>query len=254
VERTVTVRTPESIAFYYELAGLGSRFLAVTIDFIIQLLVFIGLLLLLGLAAQRVGPLAGSLHFNSSQAQAVVIAFFILVVFLIFFAYFIVFEAIWNGQTPGKRLLGIRVVRDGGYPLDLGSSVLRNLIRVVEAAFMYIPSAISALVSAQNKRLGDLAAGTIVVRDRAFEVTDPQAWLRGDTVPPAPPLVAPSALTAEEWALVDRYIERRTSLPPAVAAATAGRIATALRPKVGEAGAALTDDDLLLRLFASRQA
>jgi uncharacterized RDD family membrane protein YckC len=254
VERTVTVRTPESIAFYYELAGLGSRFLAVTIDLVIQLLILLGLLLLIGLAADRIAPMANSLHLNSAQVQSIVVAFFILVVFLIFFGYFIIFEAVWNGQTPGKRLLGIRVVRDGGYPLDFGSTVLRNMIRVIEAFFLYIPSAVSALVSAQNKRLGDLAAGTIVVRDRAFEVTDPQAWLRGDAVPPGPPLVTATALTADEWTVVERYIERRTSLPPAVAAATAARIAIALRPKVGEAGAKLTDDDLLLRLFASRRA
>jgi uncharacterized RDD family membrane protein YckC len=255
LERTVTVRTPESIAFYYELAGLGSRFLAVALDFVIQLLVFLGLMLLIGLAADRISPMAKALHLNSAQVQAVVIAFFIIVLFIIFFGYFIIFETVWNGQTPGKRLLGIRVVRDGGYPLDTGSAVLRNLIRVVEAIppFLYIPSAVSALVSAQNKRLGDLAAGTMVVRDRAFEVADPHAWLRGDDVPAAPPLVAATALTADEWALVERYIERRTSLPPAVAAATAARVANALRPKIGEAGTGLTDDDLLLRLFASRR-
>jgi len=251
VERTVTVRTPESIAFYYELAGLGSRFLAVVIDFVIQLFVFIGLWLLIALAADRIAPLATALRLNGTQAAAVMIALLIILVFLIFFGYFIFFEAWWNGQTPGKRLLGIRVVRDGGYPLDLGSAVLRNLIRVVEALLVYMPSAISALVSSQNKRLGDFAAGTIVVRDRAFEVSDPQSWLRGDSVPPAPPLVAETALTPAEWQLVDRYIQRRTSLPPAVAVATAARVAGALRPKVGAAGASLTDDDLLLRLFAS---
>jgi uncharacterized RDD family membrane protein YckC len=253
VERTVTVRTPESIAFYYELAGLGSRFLAVTIDFVIQLLVFIGLALLIGLVSDRIGPLATSVHIHSAQLESIVLAFMIFAIFILFFGYFIVFEAVWNGQTPGKRLLGIRVVRDGGYPLDIGSAVLRNMIRVVEAAMLYIPSAVSALVSAQNKRIGDLAAGTIVVRDRAFEVTDPQAWMHGDAVPSGPPLVAAKALTADEWAVVDRYVERRTSLPPAVAAATAARIASALRPKVGEAGATLTDDDLLLRLFATRR-
>jgi uncharacterized RDD family membrane protein YckC len=254
LERTITVRTPESIAFSYELAGLGSRFLAVALDFVIQLLVLLGLGLAFGLAADRISPMAKAMHLNSTQAQAVVIAFFIIVLFVIFFGYFMIFESVWNGQTPGKRLLGIRVVRDGGYPLDTGSSVLRNLIRVVEAFLLYIPSAVSALVSAQNKRIGDLAAGTIVVRDRAFEVTDPRVWLRGDGVPAASPLVVATALTAEEWALIGRYVERRTSLPPAVAAATAGRIANALRSKVGEAASGLTDDDLLLRLFASRRA
>jgi uncharacterized RDD family membrane protein YckC len=251
VERTVTIRTPESISFYYELAGLGSRFLAIVIDLVIQVIVLLGLLLAVSLAADRVSGFANAFRLNSTQVGAVVIAFFVIVVFVIFIGYFMIFETAWNGQTPGKRLLGIRVVRDGGYPLDMGSAVLRNLIRVVELSFMYVPSAISALISSQNKRLGDLAAGTIVVRDRAFEVSDPQSWLRGDSTPSAAPLVAETALNAEEWALVDRYIERRTSLPPSVAAVTAARVAGALRPKVGAAGAALTDDDLLLRLFAA---
>ena len=253
MERTVTVRTPESIAFYYELAGLGSRFLAIIIDLVVQTVVFLLLALAIGLASDPLSSLARALRINAHQAEAIDLAFFIIAAFMIFFGYFMIFETAWNGQTPGKRLLGIRVVRDGGYPLDVGSSVVRNLIRVVEAVFMYIPSAISALISAQNKRIGDLAAGTIVVRDRAFEVSDPQAWLHGDAVPSAPPLVAEKSLTAEEWALLDRYIERRTSLPPAVAAATAARVAGALRPKCGTAAATLTDDDLLLRLFASRR-
>src|SRR5260370_3675981 len=149
------------------------------------------------------------------------------------------FETLWNGQTPGKRLLGIRVVRDGGYPIDLGSSVLRNLIRIPELALGYSLSAISVLVSSQNKRLGDLAAGTIVVRDRAFEVSDPQAWLRGDGMPEVAPLTTLAPLTGDEWGLVDRYIERRTSLPPSVAVATAARIIGVRAPKLTPSAAPL---------------
>ena len=253
MERTVTVRTPESIAFHYELAGLGSRFLAVAIDFVFQLLLVITIGILLGVAGDRVGQIAKTLHLNGSQMTAVIYATVLMLAFVIFFGYFIIFEAAWNGQTPGKRLLGIRVVRDGGYPIDLGSAVLRNLVRVGEAFLVYIPSAISAVVTSQNKRLGDLVAGTIVVRDRAFEVTNPQTWLSGDAAPAATPLVATVALSPDEWALLDRYVERRTTLPPTVAAATAARVAAALRPKVGAVGDSLTDDDLLLRLFASRR-
>jgi uncharacterized RDD family membrane protein YckC len=247
------VRTPESIAFSYELAGLGSRFLAVAIDLVIQILIAIAIGFAFSLAAQRSGDVAKTAHVPSAQLTSLVIAILILVIFLIFDGYFIIFEALWNGQTPGKRLLGIRVVRDGGYPIDLGSSVLRNLIRVVEAIFIYVPAAVCALLSPQNKRIGDYAAGTIVVRDRAFEVSHPDTWLQGDTAPQLAPLVAAEALTPEEWTVVDRYVERRTSLPPGVAADSAARIARALRPKVGDAGASLTDDDLLLRLSASRR-
>ena len=134
MERTVTVRTPESIAFHYELAGLGSRFLAVAIDFVFQLLLVITIGILLGVAGDRVGQIAKTLHLNGSQMTAVIYATVLMLAFVIFFGYFIIFEAAWNGQTPGKRLLGIRVVRDGGYPIDLGSAVLRNLVRIAEQA------------------------------------------------------------------------------------------------------------------------
>ena len=88
---------------------------------------------------------------------------------IVFFGYFIIFEAAWNGQTPGKKLLGMRVVRDGGYPIDFGASLIRNLIRVGEQILgYYLLAAISMLLSPENKRLGDIAAGTIVVRDARF--------------------------------------------------------------------------------------
>ncbi len=156
MERTVTVRTPESIAFHYELAGLGSRFLAIALDFIVQAILAIAVLLLISLASLRAAEIGAALRLNGTQIESAFFALAIILMFIIFFAYFVIFEALWNGQTPGKRLLGIRVVRDGGYPIDLGSSVLRNLIRIVEMAFAYVPAAISALASAQNKRLGDL--------------------------------------------------------------------------------------------------
>jgi len=253
MERTVTVRTPESIAFHYELAGLGSRFLAIALDFIVQAILALVVFLLISLASLRAAEIGAALRLNGAQIESAFFALAIILMFVIFFAYFVIFEALWNGQTPGKRLLGIRVVRDGGYPIDLGSSVLRNLVRIVEMAFAYVPAAISALASAQNKRLGDYAAGTIVVRDQAFEVTDPQTWLRGDGVPDMQPLAGSQALSADEWALVERYVERRASLPPAVAAATAARVAAVVRPKLDAQAADLSNDTLLLRLYATQR-
>src|SRR5579863_9647282 len=166
VDRTLEVRTPESIAFNYELAGLGSRFLALVVDQAIQIAVLGTLLIGLIAWAVRYAPgrsLSGS---DAKLGESIALAIVIVVVFVVLFGYFIVFEAVWNGQTPGKKLLGIRVVRDGGYPIDFGASLIRNLIRVVEQlAGYYAIAAISALISPENKRIGDMAAGTIVVRD-----------------------------------------------------------------------------------------
>jgi uncharacterized RDD family membrane protein YckC len=229
MERSVTVRTPESIAFHYELAGLGSRFLAVAIDWIIQIILTIGLFIGFGYASAGINRFLGSLHLKQSQTDSVIIAAEILLVFIIFFGYFIAFEALWNGQTPGKRAIGIRVVRDGGYPIGFTESVIRNLIRVIEVAlFVYGVSAICAIMSAKR-------------------------WLEGDADPaPAMGVSGASALTADELSVVHRYLERRSQLDPAVAEQLAHRVATSLRPKLGPEAAALDDQELLRRVGAAR--
>src|SRR5208283_3122347 len=103
---------PEAIAFYYELAGLGSRFLALCIDITIQVVVAITLFIIAAEGTTRATSLANSLHLSAKATFSIVLAVGIFSVFSVFFGYFIAFEKAWSGQTPGKRLLGIRVVRD----------------------------------------------------------------------------------------------------------------------------------------------
>lgn len=253
MERTVTVRTPESIAFQYELAGLGSRFLAVAIDQVIQVAVLLGFFFFWIFTTTRIDALARAAHMNSTRLAAIYLAVLFTVLFIIEIGYFIIFEMLWNGQTPGKRIMGIRVVRDGGYPIEFMSSLIRNLVRVVEFGIgFYAMSVVSVAVSQQNKRLGDLAAGTIVVRDRAFEVTDPKRWLSGDYgAGMGQRIRGVEQLSAQELAIVQRYVERRTVLPPIVATQTAARIAGSLRSKLGPDTASLGNDELLVRIAAS---
>jgi len=255
LERNVSVRTPESIAFYYELAGLGSRFLAVAIDLIIQTVAAISILLIDVWAAPGAGAIASALGMRSTTMEAIQVAIVVIIMFLLYFGYFVAFETLWNGQTPGKRLIGIRVVRDGGYPVTFMDSVIRNLIRIIEALLVYVPSIISALASSQNKRLGDLAAGTIVVRDRAFEVTDASRWMSGDDAAQAPAPLIPGVerISDDEIALAERYVSRSHLLDPRAAHETAYRIAAALRPKLGPEASEYTDHDLLVRIATARR-
>lgn len=236
MDRTLTVRTPESIAFAYELAGLGSRFLAVLADLAIQCIVLALVLwgiVALGSHAPRTPlPLA-----EERWAQSAAIALIIFIVFAIFFAYFIVFEAAWNGQTPGKRLVGIRVVRDGGYPVDFMGSLIRNLIRTVEFGLgFYALSAVVMLFSAENKRLGDYAAGTIVVRDArlakpVFTTAHPaQNW----------------RLSAQERGLVARFMDRRAELLPQNREHLVHQIAALLRSRVADSELMALDDETLI--------
>src|SRR5204862_7288871 len=87
--------------------------------------------------------------------------------FMLFFGYFLFFETRWNGQTPGKKVTGARVMKDGGFPIDLRAAVVRNIVRLLD--LMPGPYAIgvaAAFFSAEYKRVGDYAAGTVVIRER----------------------------------------------------------------------------------------
>ena len=163
MERRFAVKTGELVSFEYELAGAGSRFIALMIDSLIQIL---ALTLLLVVSALQQWQLAKIVNMSEKGGGPYLAAFVLLLLFIIFFGYFIIFEIVWHGQTPGKRLLHIRVVRDGGQRSDPVTIVTRNLIRIVEAGlFFYFISFIVMVISPENKRLGDYAAGTIVIRD-----------------------------------------------------------------------------------------
>jgi uncharacterized RDD family membrane protein YckC len=144
------VITSEKVPFTYRVAGLGSRFMAALVDVgLLLLLLFAGLLVALVLDVARVG---------------LGMAVFLLWLFALLFGYFLFFEWIWLGQTPGKRLLGIRVLQEDGTRVTFAQAALRNLIRLIDV----LPACygVAFLVAACNRaqrRLGDLAAGTLVV-------------------------------------------------------------------------------------------
>lgn len=242
VDRSVSVRTPESIAFSYELAGLGSRFLAVTVDMAIQAAILTAIFFGITWAAGQVSVSNKHVSASTSAGVAVLIA----IVFMVLFGYFIVFEALWNGQTPGKRLLGVRVVRDGGYPIDAGAAAIRNLVRVGEFSFgFYVLSAISTIVSPLNKRLGDLAAGTIVVRDA------PAATLESIVGRAQAPGTQFDAVPEQDRVLVERFLMRRSSMGRSTRANLAMRLAERVRPHVAPDLRRLDDETLLERVSGS---
>lgn len=246
MERSVDVSTGESVAFSYELAGLGSRFFAVFIDIAIQIsVVIVVVLIILLLAGHAVhGRRIVAVAATTKVAQAVALGLLAAAAFLLFDGYFILFEWLWSGRTPGKRLLGIRVVRDGGFALDFVSSVIRNGIRMLEFALgFYAVSAVATLLSPCNRRLGDMAAGTLVVRDAPFaRFAEPPS--HDDE--PSDPLVG--ELSEGERELVRRYALRRASLGGRARAAVAADIAALVRPRLAAQFPHLDDDDLLTHL------
>lgn len=160
---TIRIDTPESVDLALEPAGLGSRLLAGVVDSLIQgvaLVAIFVILVALGAMADPFGPggdlVAGSIY-----------AILLLVIGLLFFLYKLLLEAFWNGQTVGKRLVGIRVVKANGLPVDFLQVLVRNLMRPVDMLpGYYILGCIVILVSQRAQRLGDMVAGTVVVRER----------------------------------------------------------------------------------------
>src|SRR5262249_40975676 len=146
------IETPEQIEVYLELAGLGSRFVAQMIDWLWKILVTLalGAVCLVTLALMGFGKLIDA---PSNMMLALVVA----VVYLLWLGYGISFELRWNGQTPGKRTAGIRVMQVGGAPIDLRAACIRNLLAVAD----FLPAfdllgAVLILLTERHQRLGDM--------------------------------------------------------------------------------------------------
>lgn len=176
----LVISTPERVAFQYPIAGIGSRFLAQAID----LIVFGLLALVIGIAAAAFGAV-----FHNSQLALLL---WLLLSFCLIFGYFLVSEALFGGQTLGKRMLRLRVVQDRGEPIGFSQAAVRNLIRIVDfLPFFYGIGLVALFINGRGKRLGDLAAGTLVVRERErINLYDLAATAQPE--PEAAPAAAPS--------------------------------------------------------------
>lgn len=250
-EDRISIATPEGIELDVTLAGVGSRFAAAAIDQLIQwaimlAIVVLGLVMFGGRLFDNDGDETGLLLF----AAAMVLAFFV-----VEFGYHTLFETRAGGRTPGKRWTGLRVVRVGGGPVTFTASAIRNVVRLIDMLpGAYAVGIVAILASAKNQRLGDMAAGTLVIRERL-----------GDTVRPVAPWVRPevrtepseeartwdaSAVTADEIAAVRRFLERRATLTDEARSRLAAELATRLRPKVVGPRHDTHPEDFLLDLAA----
>lgn len=174
-EERLIIETPERVPLEFGLASIGNRFLAVAIDHFIQYLsIFLIAWLFLSLAGISSADVVDTPDRMFADMPKWTIAILIIVLFLIFAAYFILFEWLWNGQTPGKRLLRLRVIREDGRPLTLWEAIARNLLRICDAAPgfiipIYSIGLIVIFLSSRDQRVGDIFAGTVVIRERSDE-------------------------------------------------------------------------------------
>ncbi len=163
------IDTPEQIALELPLAGIGSRFLALVIDTLIQFIIYFVGIIVIALAT------LGSFAINWVPAS-IAPAFFVILVFCVYWGYFALFEIFWKGQTPGKRYAGIRVMKESGRPINAFEAITRNLMRAVDSLpGFYGVGLLTMFLNKQSRRLGDFVAGTIVVHEKLTKEVRP-AW------------------------------------------------------------------------------
>ncbi len=236
--------TPEQVEMEFELAGPGSRFCALVIDYLMIFLVILTLVIGAVIAGLSVDAMfsGGIDGMVSRWAIAMVIA----LIFLVTFGYFIFFESIMSGQTPGKRKMQIRVLREDGTPITFMDSLIRNLIRVVDfLPAAYLVGGLMCLFHPSHRRLGDLAAGTLVVKEGELDYrakTDKKtAQIQRTTTTTANP-----ELTAAERQTISSFMARRGELLPEARRGLARRLAQALHAKYG--GDMIDPENYLQRL------
>jgi uncharacterized RDD family membrane protein YckC len=241
------IDTPEQVHLEFVLAGIGSRFMAVFLDILIEAALYLILFLLTLL---WIG--GGLFDTTRSIWWAALVT---LVIFCINWGYYAIFEALWKGQTPGKRWAGIRVIKDTGRPINAFEAIARNLIRAIDfLPGFYGVGVVTMLLNAKHRRLGDYVAGTIVVH----ETSDRESSLFFNTPTRTDfTLHQAAGLTLQEAELIETFLARRLEIPPEVRRFNAKRIADMISARLSIPPESRPPDnenflELMVREFRSR--
>lgn len=227
-DTSLLIETPENLTLEADIAGFGSRCMAALFDYTIILFAEFVLLLIA----------RDTLQLPRENSPAVNFALVVLAQFIIFFAYHLVFEFFWNGQTPGKRRLHVRVVRQDGLPVTPTATVIRNFVRLFDfLPIFYGVGFIALFVTKRTQRLGDLAAGTIVIREHpqvtltTIQEDQKVHYVRIMRTEPVPQYIQIDLLSEEDRAAVSDYLRRRTTM--AMREPVAGMLAKRVAVKMG---------------------
>ena len=249
----LSIETPELVGIEFPLAGIGSRCVALLVDSVVQGFSFVVFLIITILIfAALPGTATVPHHTQSADPAKWAIALMILIPFLLQWGYFALFEAFWNGQTPGKRALRLRVIQQSGRPIGLFESMARNLIRIIDMLpGFYLIGAVCIFATRRQQRLGDMVAGTLVVHSVPTETSILPAGTRTFTAPSLEPPPQPALRTAlqlpadgvarlshADLQLLENFLARRLDLPLDVRASLAERLA-AQNERQNHAGSAL---------------
>lgn len=219
------IDTPEQISLELPLAGIGSRFLAIIIDTLIQAALY----LITALIAIFSLPLGTSAFTFLPNLVGPALAIFI--GFAIYWGYFAIFEILWKGQTPGKKFVGIRVIKESGRPMNAFEAIGRNLMRAVDILpGIYGVGLVCMMLNRQSRRLGDFVAGTVVVHEKPTDEIRP-SWNTATAASAATSGLG--QVTADDLLLIETYLHRRWELDPQVRLPTAIQIAERIKAKTG---------------------
>jgi len=223
------IETPEKIIFTYNIAEIGTRAIAYIIDSLIQIIILILLLIFAGLSF---------LSFEAFGEDRLL--FYIAILYIMFFffqwGYFMFFETIMNGKTPGKKICRIRVIRYNGERLDFQSLVIRNLLRAADSIpfpFFNILGGLVAIIHKQNKRLGDIIAGTVVVSDTVYDLSEPDFYTHLSEVNNGlfTGLSKMNRLSEKDLYILRKLINERPSMPEDSAARAAKTVVSRLEKR-----------------------
>ena len=244
------ISTPENVDLHLELAGAGNRIIACLLDTLITYL----LMFIVTVACWGIDYLVSTAPILPSAR--VVIALIVTVIgfilsFLIYFGYFIYFEVAWQGQTPGKKFAGIRVIEQNGQPVSRSSVFIRNLLRVIDEGLLLV-GLLVMIIDPKERRLGDLAANTIVIRERkttfstgdlklTAQLSDSDAFDAGK-------------INAEEYELLLSFLKRRQQLDRSHRITLANKLEEYFAQKLGVPANQANSEVFLERVFLSYQA
>jgi len=216
-DETLVIETPERVPLHFALASIGNRFIACAIDHAIQIVVLIGIIIVFLIISD-----AADFGRRITNAPKWVIALLVVIQFIIINGYFAIFEWAWRGQTPGKLIMKLRVIREDGRPISFYEAMVRNLLRVIDFIVppFYSIGLVSVFATSRDQRVGDLVAGTVVVREREAEAP---AFAEVFASPVSDPALRrtykPVAFTAdlnnlneEEISVVESFLRRRWDL------------------------------------------
>lgn len=206
------IETPENVELQRRLAGIGSRFVAGFVDVCVIVGIYLLLFIILLFTPLWDEVTVESTAWETLSTASWAIAILILIAFLVHWGYFVFFEYVTNGQSPGKKVQKIRVVKEGGGPMSFTDVVIRNLLRAVDILPIgYGVAGVSMMLTQKMQRLGDLAAGTVVISEEVRNYgakTDKKSKADWEVVVPQEAATA-TGLERDELRVLMSYWSRR---------------------------------------------